>query len=305
MIPSFAHPLISPILHISAWIIGVGAVFATVMGVLRLTDKATYREDWIRLGILIGQGLVILIVGAFGRWALLPAVVVIAFVGWFEMMRGVGHRDGSTFWLYPVLGALGVVGGVWGTSFAALTSVGVAAWMAIVLPMVISRRPVPLSDMLGAAFGTVLISIPLTHLLLLVQLDYGAFALLIIVVNCHDGFAVGFGRLLGRTPLCEHISPKKTWEGAGGGLAICLAIAYAARFLVPEWALWQVLSGAGSIVLFSLLGDLVASSLKREVGIKDFGSSFPGGMGGFLDRYDGLLFSVPVFYIFVRLMVVG
>ena len=115
---------------------------------------------------------------------------------------------------------------------------------------------------------------------------------------------MGFGRLLGRTPLCEHISPKKTWEGAAGGLATCLAIAYASRFLVPQWAVWQVLLGAGLIVVFSQLGDLVASSLKREVGIKDFGSSLPG-MGGFLDRYDGLLFSVPVFYVFVRSMVVG
>ena len=303
MIPITVDPLIYPILHILAWIIGGGAVFAIVIGLMRKTDRATYKSDWIRLVVLVALGVVLLIMGSVGAWGLLPAAMVIAFVGWFELIRGVGNRDSATFWLYPMLGALGIVGGVWGTSFAIFLSMGIAAWGVIFLPLILTGRPVPLTNMLGSAMGIVVISMPLAYLLLLVELDYGAFAFLIILVNCHDGFAVGFGRLLGRTKLCEHISPNKTWEGAVGGMAICLAVAYLLRFLVADWLLWQVLAGSAVIVVFGLLGDLVASSLKREVGIKDFGSSLPGRMGGFLDRYDGLLFCVPVFYLFVRLVV--
>ncbi|MFT5366307.1 MAG: phosphatidate cytidylyltransferase [Candidatus Latescibacterota bacterium] len=304
MNPNLIDPLLYPLFHILFWVVGAGTLFAIILGLLHRSDKATYKNDWLRLFIMVGLAYVMLISGAFGPWGLLLPALLIGFLGWQELIRCIEVKYGpvTLFRLYPILGTLGIVGGLTGTSFGAFLGIGAAAWTTITLPMVVTKRPVPMHAMLSVGLGMVLIGVPLTHLLLLVQLDYGAFAFLIVLINCHDGFAVGFGRLLGKHLLCPAISPKKTYEGAIGGIAICLIVGYAMHFLVPSWSLWQVFVGATLIGILALLGDLVASSLKREANIKDFSQTLPG-MGGILDRFDGLLFIVPVFYAFVRLSI--
>ncbi|MBT5832083.1 MAG: phosphatidate cytidylyltransferase [Candidatus Latescibacteria bacterium] len=295
------HPYLFPLLYKSLWVVGAGTLFIILMGLIRRTDTATYKNDWLRLYVMIGIGYILIICGAFGAWGLLLPAIVIAFLGWQELIRCIETKYGSVtlFRLYPILGTLSILGGLTSSSSDVFLGIGLAAWSAITIPMIITRRPVPMHAMLTVGLGTVLIGVPLTHLLLLVQLDYGAFAFLIILINCHDGFAVGFGRLLGKHLMCPHISPKKTYEGAIGAIAICLIVGYAVRFLIPSWELWQVLAGSILIGILALLGDLVASSLKREANIKDFSKTLPG-MGGILDRFDGLLFIAPIFYAFVR-----
>lgn len=296
------HPHLLPLFYKSLWVVGAGTLFIILMGVIRRTDTATYKNDWLRLYVMIGIGYLMIVCGALGPLGLLLAAIPIAFLGWQELIRCTETKYGSItlFGLYPILGTLGILGGLTGTSFGAFFGISAAVSAAISLPMIITRHPVPMQALLSVGLGTVLISVPLTHLLLLVHLDYGAFAFLIILINCHDGFAVGFGRLLGKHLLCPHISPKKTYEGAVGAILICIAVGYAIRFLVPTWSLPQVLLGSTLIGILALLGDLVASSLKREANIKDFSRTLPG-MGGILDRFDGLLFIVPIFYAFVRL----
>ena len=302
MITDLVHPYLLPLFYKTLWVVGAGTLFILLMGVIRRTDIATYKNDWLRLYVMIGIGYIMIISGAFGPWGLLLPALPIAFLGWQELIRCTETKYGSItlFGLYPVLGTLSILGGLTGTSFGAFLGIGITAWTAIALPMIITRRPVPMQAMLSVGLGMVLIGVPLAHLLLLVQLDYGAFAFLIILINCHDGFAVGFGRLLGKHLLCPHISPKKTYEGAIGAILICIAVGYVIRFLVPTWSLSQVILGSTLIGILALLGDLVASSLKREANIKDFSKTLPG-MGGILDRFDGLLFIAPIFYAFVRL----
>lgn len=111
------------------------------------------------------------------------------------------------------------------------------------------------------------------------------------------------GSLIGRHKIVPAISPKKTWEGCLGGLVGCMAA-------MPVWFLFafprQQDIPAGRIVLFALLlglaasicaqvGDWFASAIKRWAGIKDFGNLFPG-HGGVLDRFDSVLFTMPVFF---------
>lgn len=297
------HPLLWPLLLMSLWVVGAGLVFIIFLGLKRRTDKATYKNDWVRLCVLIGIGYVMIIAGAFGPYGLLIPSLVIAFLGWQELIRCIEQKYGRVplFGMYPILGCLAIVGALTNTHYGAFLSIGLAAWTAIILPIVMTRQPIPLHAILTMGLGMVLIGVPLIHLILLVQLDYGAFAFLIVLINCHDGFAVGFGRLLGKHPLCPAISPKKTFEGAVGGIFICLLVGYGVRFLVPNWALWEVFASATLIGLLALIGDLVASSLKREANIKDFSQTLPG-MGGILDRFDGLLFIAPVFYAFVRFL---
>lgn len=107
------------------------------------------------------------------------------------------------------------------------------------------------------------------------------------------GFFVG--RRFGRRKLCERVSPKKTWEGVGGGLVLLLVYA-----LVGAFWLGLPLERAVLFVLFTLLagvfgiyGDLYESVLKRQAGVKDSGRLLPG-HGGVLDRVDGLMAGLPV-----------
>jgi len=115
-----------------------------------------------------------------------------------------------------------------------------------------------------------------------------------------DSAAYYAGRALGRRRLAPRVSPNKTWEGA----AASLVAATAAGALYLRWFLpnppapaFAVALSAGAN-LTAQIGDLAESALKRGAGVKDSGSLLPG-HGGFLDRLDGLLFSIPVVWLAV------
>ena len=118
---------------------------------------------------------------------------------------------------------------------------------------------------------------------------------LISIVWAADVGAYGFGRWLGRAKLAPAVSPGKTWEGVSGGLLVAAAVAAGAAELLalpvgPLLALGIVTA------LVSVLGDLTESLFKRNVGLKDSGSLFPG-HGGVLDRFDSFTAAMPIFVI--------
>jgi phosphatidate cytidylyltransferase len=117
-----------------------------------------------------------------------------------------------------------------------------------------------------------------------------------------DTAAYYTGRAWGRHKLAPGISPGKTLEGSAGSIlaSVIFGIVYA-KFLLPGVAPWEaaVVAAAGNIA--GQLGDLVESAMKRGAGLKDSGNLLPG-HGGWLDRVDSSLFSVPtVFVIVMRL----
>ncbi len=125
-----------------------------------------------------------------------------------------------------------------------------------------------------------------------------------------DSGAYFAGITLGKHKLCPTISPKKTVEGFVGGLVanavvfalICLGYSLIVKFsggTVEVNYLAAVVLGAVSAVI-SVLGDLCASVVKRQKGIKDYGSIMPG-HGGMMDRFDSVLFVVPTMYVFLTL----
>ncbi|MBL4594445.1 MAG: phosphatidate cytidylyltransferase [Flavobacteriales bacterium] len=109
------------------------------------------------------------------------------------------------------------------------------------------------------------------------------------------------GRFFGKHKLFERISPKKTWEGSIGGGIVTLALAYILSIYFTNLSLtnWMILGFI--IAVFGGLGDLVESMLKRSLNIKDSGKLLPG-HGGILDRFDGLLLSVPFVYSYLQLI---
>ena len=116
-----------------------------------------------------------------------------------------------------------------------------------------------------------------------------------------DAGAYFFGMRFGKRPLAPLLSPKKTIEGAIGGL-------FCASIMSLLWGMWVGLPWFHCLILGALLGplgevgDLCESALKRDLGIKDFGGILPG-HGGVLDRFDSVLFTAPVAYYYLTLVV--
>jgi phosphatidate cytidylyltransferase len=150
-------------------------------------------------------------------------------------------------------------------------------------------------------FATIYIGMPL-GMLVAVQGHSGwrATLLLLGTIVVSDSMQYYTGRLLGRHPLAPAISPKKTIEGAIGG------VIFGTLFMTLVGARLLRVSGYGQLIMLGLLvvvfgicGDLFESRLKRSAGVKDSSSLIPG-HGGVLDRIDALLFAVVPFYLFVR-----
>ena len=119
--------------------------------------------------------------------------------------------------------------------------------------------------------------------------------LLFLAAFCSVIMAYFTGMAIGKHKLCPHLSPKKSIEGAVGGVigSVILCVLFG-HFFVPDFKVLCLIIGFfGSIV--SQLGDLSASAFKRQMGIKDYGNLIPG-HGGILDRFDSVLFTAPVVF---------
>jgi phosphatidate cytidylyltransferase len=122
----------------------------------------------------------------------------------------------------------------------------------------------------------------------------------IAVTIAADTGAYVTGRALGRRLLCPRVSPKKTVEGLIGGLLAAAAVGVAAALLALDRPWWQgaLFGAAGGLA--AVLGDLLESLVKRQLGVKDSSRLIPG-HGGVLDRIDSLLFVIPVMAAYVIL----
>lgn len=122
-------------------------------------------------------------------------------------------------------------------------------------------------------------------------------------VGC-DTFALFGGMLFGKHKLAPTVSPKKTIEGSISGSLVTTGIAVAAWFLFKEYMLVSLVKFIIIVLLCTIvsqIGDLSASFLKREAGIKDFGNLIPG-HGGMMDRIDSLMMAIPAAYVLTELL---
>ena len=115
-----------------------------------------------------------------------------------------------------------------------------------------------------------------------------------------DSAAFFFGVRFGKHKLFPRISPKKSWEGAIAGFVFSVLIMIAAKFIVLEFLQWTTIIAFGIIVgIIGQIGDLVESMLKRDAGVKDSSALIPG-HGGIFDRFDSLLYTAPVIFIYLK-----
>ena len=178
------------------------------------------------------------------------------------------------FWLLALLLVLVYPkgSGVWGNSIVLRGLMGVM----VLLPTFDALQFLHNTEIFGVGRGPYV-------LLILFILIWGA-----------DSGAYFAGKAFGKNKLAPRVSPGKTWQGLAGALFLTVLIAPLLLFFFPVAAWWLIEILALITVLFSVLGDLFESMLKRNVNIKDSGKLFPG-HGGLMDRIDSLTAASPLF----------
>jgi phosphatidate cytidylyltransferase len=133
------------------------------------------------------------------------------------------------------------------------------------------------------------------------QSDSLRFTILVLVVATiwiNDTMAYIVGSLIGKTPFSK-ISPKKTWEGTIGGALLAIGVGLLIAQL-EGLNIFHLCAITAIVAISGTIGDLFESKLKRMANVKDSGSIMPG-HGGFLDRFDSLLFAAPAVWLYVQL----
>ena len=154
-------------------------------------------------------------------------------------------------------------------------------------------------QVMAAFFGIMYVAVMLSFIYLTRVLEGGIYHVWLIFLcswGC-DNCAYCVGVLFGKHKMTPVLSPKKSVEGAVGGVAgaVLLGVLYA-YFTKGSMAGYAVICGAGA--LLSMIGDLAASAIKRQTKIKDYGKLIPG-HGGILDRFDSVIFTAPVIYFLI------
>ena len=149
---------------------------------------------------------------------------------------------------------------------------------------------------MSAFFGLVYTGLMISCIYLTRELPGGGYHVWLIFLSAwgSDTCAYCVGMLIGKHKMAPVLSPKKSWEGAIGGLAgaVILGIIYA-LFTHGPVGIYALICGAGAVI--SMIGDLAASAIKRNMNIKDYGHLIPG-HGGILDRFDSIIFTAPIIY---------
>lgn len=241
-----------------------------------------------------------------GGWIFVGLLLLVALLAQWEvygLLQASGIQPYSMLGL--VLGALVVVQ----YTVPALWPLVLAVGLIIVASCVVIARKKPLEAVSGTLFGAFYPSALLGSALLLrgaVSPSYGdhvGFWLVLAVlvgVWGADTAAYFAGRAFGKHPLAPSISPKKTWEGAVGGLIGAAVVIVSAKLTVLPLLSWlDLIVLVGCCGIAGPVGDLAESRFKRAAGVKDSANWLPG-HGGMLDRLDAAIIAIPVAVLYLR-----
>jgi len=243
-----------------------------------------------------------------GGWPLRLLVLVAACIGLHEFfnMTCPENTPRARKIIFILLGALLVLSQAVGPT-ATLVLLGLcfcALAMIFLFDFGQGSEQARLNEYAPFAFG--LLYIPLI-LQLALYLSPAEQCLIILAAVATDTGGYYAGTLWGERKLWPAVSPKKSWTGLFGGLALCLAVCSALGLAgnnlgwgLPEMPLWAWLLTALLLHQAAVFGDFFESALKRTLEVKDSGSLLPG-HGGILDRIDSILFVIPV-YMAIRLL---
>jgi phosphatidate cytidylyltransferase len=264
----------------------------------------------------IGVGLLLVAWVVLSLLYFVPGFVVLVVLcvvfGTIELHRALSLKDRGRSAIVPVAvgGALTAVGGYFAAGRSAedaillllapmaLTSIVALGWR-------LRGGPVGyVKDASASLLGVAYVTLMGAFLPLAAGESHGnlRIAALILCVVASDVGGYVAGVTLGRHKLAPVISPKKTWEGLGGSIILASVFAWLTVDLLLGGPLWAAIVFGIVMVLVGTLGDLVESMIKRDLGIKDMSDFLPG-HGGFLDRIDSILYTAPVGWLLLHLLV--
>ena len=239
----------------------------------------------------------------FGNWALTGLAAFLSAVGIFEYARAVNKRlEHPINYALVIICALFIVGVMkWHYEYA-LSALLVVFIVIFIAEIFASYHDVKRA--IATVFGMVYIPVIFGLFQAFEAIPNGKVYIwmLFVIAFLTDTFAYFVGRFLGRHKLAPAISPKKTIEGSIGGIVFAVAgmIAYGVVLQQVFHMTLPVISLIVVAVLASVAGqcgDLAASMIKRHCDVKDFGKIIPG-HGGILDRFDSILFVLPIVYVY-------
>ena len=248
--------------------------------------------------VLVAAALVLIITGGD---VLLFSTLLISYIGMFELFR-IFHVEKE---LPGIVGYLAATVFYCNLKWAFLPDLMVVVLgflMALMFVYVFTYPKYKTEQMLAVFFGVFYVAVMLSYVYQTRMLTAGAYIVWLIFLcswGC-DTCAYCTGMLIGKHKMAPVLSPKKSVEGAVGGVAgaALLGALYAAATggKVAEYAL---ICAVGALI--SMVGDLAASAIKRNQGIKDYGKLIPG-HGGILDRFDSVIITAPVIYYLATLI---
>ena len=215
-----------------------------------------------------------------GGYVLLATLLCVSLIGMQELYRAMHVRKEG-------FGALELV------SYAGVLLI----YLVLIMCVYVFCYPAyQAGQIMAAFFGIVYVGVMLSYIYQTRMLPGGQFHVWLIFLcswGC-DTCAYCVGVLIGKHKMAPVLSPKKSIEGAVGGVAgaVLLGVIYA-FFTKGGMVEYGIICGVGALI--SMVGDLAASAIKRNQGIKDYGKLIPG-HGGILDRFDSVIFTAPVIY---------
>lgn len=256
------------------------------------------------LSSIIGLPIAFIIVLYGGIWLKLGTLFV-SLIGLYEFYRAVSKK--ITF--VNIFGFLFSILYVFIIGTSAINNIDIiflTLFLALLLLLVFFHKKVDIFDLSLAFFGFFYTTFMFSHVYLIRSLSYGIYTVWLpfLCAWLSDTGAYFAGITLGKHKLTPVLSPKKTVEGAVGGVLLSTVVTGIYGFVISKYfytfseinfTLFCILIGfIGSI--FAQLGDLTASSIKRRFNVKDYGNLIPG-HGGILDRFDSIIFTSAIVYI--------
>ena len=257
---------------------------------------------WTRLrsGIILMAIAIAMLV--YGGYPLFWCITVISLIGLFELYRAVGIEKTA-----PAIA--GYISGIvidiliLDNGYEYLIMWLIFSLMVMMACYVIAYPKFNSEQITMVFFGLIYVTLMLSFVFKVRYVENGILLVWLIFIGAwgSDTCAYCVGKLMGKHKMPSKLSPNKTIEGCAGGVlgAALIGFIFAVACFPDRNVWWQLpVIGAASSVI-SQIGDLAASAIKRNHGIKDYGKLIPG-HGGILDRFDSIIFTAPIVYYLIK-----
>ena len=234
------------------------------------------------------------------------AIALLSFIAFRELYSVLGFRQTdrrAIFWAFlsiPIQYYLAYIG--WYGAY--IIFIPVVMFLFLPLRLVLKGDTIGITKSMSTLHWILMLTVfGISHMAYLLSLPEiegfasggrGLLLFLVFLTEINDVMQFAWGKIFGKHKIIPKVSPNKTWEGFIGGIISTTIIGYFLGFLTPL-DVNQVVFVSFMIAVSGFIGDIVMSSIKRDIGVKDMATTIPG-HGGVLDRIDSLAYTAPVFF---------